>query len=101
VLKGLVTNSEPFFRTPKRAGQHALMLALAEAWEEGLLMLGLWASAIGLHYTPTELVSPDRTVWVIALLIQSIPYAASVLVSLVSALSLPATLLERRRPQPA
>jgi cellulose synthase/poly-beta-1,6-N-acetylglucosamine synthase-like glycosyltransferase len=101
VLKGLVTKSEPFFRTPKRAGQHALMLALAEAWEEGLLMLGLWASAIGLHYTPTELVSPDRTVWVIALLIQSIPYAASVLVSLVSALSLPATLLERRRPQPA
>jgi len=27
VLKGLVTRSEPFFRTPKRAGRHALLLA--------------------------------------------------------------------------
>src|SRR5258706_3401413 len=42
VLKGLVTRSEPFFRTPKRAGRHALLLALAGAWEEMAMMLMLW-----------------------------------------------------------
>jgi exo-beta-1,3-glucanase (GH17 family)/cellulose synthase/poly-beta-1,6-N-acetylglucosamine synthase-like glycosyltransferase len=96
VLKGLVTRSEPFFRTPKRAGQHALWLALAGAWEEAALMLALWGAAFALHATPTELASPDRHVWVIALVIQSIPYTAAVLVSLTSALKLPSTLLERR-----
>ena len=101
VLKGLVTRSEPFFRTPKRAGQHALWLALAGAWEEGALMLALWSAAIALHETPTEFTSPDRHVWVIALVIQSIPYTAAVLVSLTSALKLPASLLERRTLQAA
>jgi cellulose synthase/poly-beta-1,6-N-acetylglucosamine synthase-like glycosyltransferase len=100
VLKGLVTRSEPFFRTPKRAGKHALLLALAGAWEEAAMMLMLWAVAFGLHALPTEFTSPDRTMWLIALLIQSIPYTAAVLVSLASALSLPATLLERRIAEP-
>jgi exo-beta-1,3-glucanase (GH17 family)/cellulose synthase/poly-beta-1,6-N-acetylglucosamine synthase-like glycosyltransferase len=101
VLKGLVTHGEPFFRTPKRAGQHALWMALAGAWEEAALMLALWSAALALYETPTEFSSPDRRVWIIALVIQSIPYAASVLVSLTSALRLPATLLERRKPQAA
>jgi hypothetical protein len=96
VLKGLVTHSEPFFRTPKRAGRHALLLALAGAWEEGAMMLMLWSVAFGLYALPTEFTSPDRTMWLIALLIQSIPYTAAVLVSLASALNLPAALLERR-----
>ncbi|HMI36829.1 MAG TPA: glycosyltransferase, partial [Steroidobacteraceae bacterium] len=100
VLKGLVTHSEPFFRTPKRAGRHALLLALAGAWEEMAMMLMLWGVASGLYALPTEFSSPDRTMWLIALLIQSIPYAAAVLVSLASALNLPAALLERRAVHP-
>jgi exo-beta-1,3-glucanase (GH17 family)/cellulose synthase/poly-beta-1,6-N-acetylglucosamine synthase-like glycosyltransferase len=101
VLKGLVTHSEPFFRTPKRAGRHALLLALAGAWEEAAMMLMLWGVAYGLHALPTEFTSPDRRMWLIALLIQSIPYTAAVLVSLASALNLPAALLERRIARPA
>jgi cellulose synthase/poly-beta-1,6-N-acetylglucosamine synthase-like glycosyltransferase len=100
VLKGLVTHSEPFFRTPKRAGRHALLLALAGAWEEAVMMLLLWGVASGLYSLPTEFTSPDRTMWLIALLIQSIPYTAAVLVSLASALNLPAALLERRAAEP-
>ncbi len=100
VLKGLVTRSEPFFRTPKRAGRHALLLALAGAWEEMAMMLMLWGVASGLYALPTEFSSPDRTMWLIALLIQSIPYTAAVLVSLASALNLPAALLERRAVHP-
>jgi cellulose synthase/poly-beta-1,6-N-acetylglucosamine synthase-like glycosyltransferase len=100
VLKGLVTRSEPFFRTPKRAGRHALLLALAGAWEEAAMMLMLWGVALGLHSLPSEFTSPDRRMWLIALLIQSIPYTAAVLVSLASALNLPAALLERRVARP-
>jgi hypothetical protein len=40
--------------------------------------------------------SPDLTVWLAALLIQSIPYFAALLVSLASAFPLPATLLGAR-----
>jgi cellulose synthase/poly-beta-1,6-N-acetylglucosamine synthase-like glycosyltransferase len=104
VLKGLVTRSEPFFRTPKRAGKAALLLAFAGAWEETVLMLALLGSAWAVHNIPTEISNPDRRVWVIALSIQSIPYAAALLVSLASSFSLPASLLERRpkaRPQAA
>ncbi|HYB33778.1 MAG TPA: hypothetical protein VED45_10175, partial [Steroidobacteraceae bacterium] len=36
---------------------------------------------------------PDRLAWIVVLLIQSIPYACSVLVSLMSAFPLPARLL--------
>jgi hypothetical protein len=39
---------------------------------------------------PEELRGPDVSMWVAVLLIQSIPYAATLLVSLVSALPLPA-----------
>ncbi|HMD58694.1 MAG TPA: hypothetical protein VKG66_02835 [Steroidobacteraceae bacterium] len=95
ILKGLITRSEPFFRTPKRRNPHALLAALGAAREETLLMLGLWGSALGIRMIPRELASPDLTVWIVALMIQSIPYAAAVLVSIISALSLPARLLHR------
>jgi exo-beta-1,3-glucanase (GH17 family)/cellulose synthase/poly-beta-1,6-N-acetylglucosamine synthase-like glycosyltransferase len=102
VLKGLVTRSEPFFRTPKRAERSALLLALAGAWEETVVMVALLGAAWGVHRIPTELANPDRRVWVIALTIQSIPYAASLVVSLASALKLPASLVEHRlKPKPA
>jgi exo-beta-1,3-glucanase (GH17 family)/cellulose synthase/poly-beta-1,6-N-acetylglucosamine synthase-like glycosyltransferase len=105
VLKGLVTRSEPFFRTPKRAGKDALVLAFAGAWEETVLMVALLGCAWAVHDIPHEISSPDRRVWEIALVIQSIPYAAALLVSLASSFNLPASLLEHRtkkpKPQPA
>jgi hypothetical protein len=98
VLKGLITGNEPFFRTPKRAAPHRFFTALGAAREETLLMLGLWVSAWGIHMRPKEMTtSPDMEVWLAALLIQSIPYAAALVVSLASAFHLPASLLGRRR----
>jgi len=97
VLKGLITGNEPFFRTPKRAAPHRFFTALGAAREETLLMLGLWVSALGIHMRPKEMASPDLMVWLAALLIQSIPYAAALVVSLASAFQLPASLLGRRR----
>jgi hypothetical protein len=96
MLGGLVRRDRPFFRTPKRAARHAWLQGLAAAREEAFLMAGLWSAAFAVAHIPevdgslTGLVgSPDLTVWVAVLLIQSVPYAAAVVVSMVSCLALP------------
>jgi exo-beta-1,3-glucanase (GH17 family)/cellulose synthase/poly-beta-1,6-N-acetylglucosamine synthase-like glycosyltransferase len=95
VMKGLFTSNEPFFRTPKRAMPHALFKALAGAREETLLMVTLWMAAWGILRIPLadDIGGPDLTVWIAVLLIQSIPYTAALLVSLVSAFNVPASAL--------
>jgi hypothetical protein len=92
VIKGLSTNSEPFFRTPKTGESQRLLHALGAAREEILLMIGLWLSAWGVsRSTLTE--GPDRLAWIVVLLVQSVPYVSSALASLASAFPLPARLL--------
>jgi hypothetical protein len=59
------------------------------------LMLSAWAVA---HFVPTEgrdrySWGPDRLAWIVVLLVQSVPYASALLVSLASAFPLPARLL--------
>ena len=93
VIKGLFTNGEPFFRTPKTGRSQRLLQALGTAREEMLLMIGLWLSAWGVAHAHGGTEGPDRLAWIIVLLIQSVPYASSVLVSLISAFSFPARLL--------
>jgi exo-beta-1,3-glucanase (GH17 family)/cellulose synthase/poly-beta-1,6-N-acetylglucosamine synthase-like glycosyltransferase len=96
VLKGLFTRGEPFFRTPKNAGSQRVVQALAAARDEAVIMLGLWLSAWGVsHSTTYQTRGPDRIAWVVVLLIQSVPYLSSLLVSLTSAFPLPAKLLGR------
>ena len=56
-------------------------------------MLALWTCTIGIRTIPNDMASTDLTVWLAALLIQSIPYTAALLVSLTSAFMLPASLL--------
>lgn len=92
-LKGLITNNEPFFRTPKHSQPHAFATAFASARIETLLMLALWLAAFAVTQVPEERTSPDRAMWTIMLLIQSLPYFAALLVSLASAFPLPARLL--------
>jgi len=101
VLKGLVTRDEPFIRTPKGSQPHALMEGLAAAKQETLFLGAMLAVVYCLTHQfavtanfslgiPEELKGPDVSAWVAVLLIQSIPYAAALIVSFVSALSLPA-----------
>ncbi len=97
VLKGLVTRNEPFFRTPKLARPHGLLAAISAARQEIALMLALWACAAGTAYIADEYSGPDMSVWIIVLIIQSLPYLAAMLVSLASAFRLPASLLGRDR----
>jgi len=93
-VKGLVTRGEPFFRTPKRGATSGLLHALAAAREETLMMLGLMLSAWAVAHTGLpESAGPDRLAWIVVLLVQSVPYASALVVSLVSAFRLPARLL--------
>ncbi|HVH83911.1 MAG TPA: glycosyltransferase [Steroidobacteraceae bacterium] len=100
-VKGLVTRSEPFFRTPKQGRTSGLLHALAAAREETLLMSGLMLSAWAVAHLGLNRVQgpegfawgPDRVAWIVVLLVQSVPYASSLVVSLMSAFPLPARLL--------
>lgn len=103
VVKGLFTKGEPFFRTPKAGDMQPALRALAAARDETLLMIGLWLCAWGVsHGTSVHGCTsdprlgcggPDRFAWIVVLLVQSVPYASSLLVSLASAFPLPARLL--------
>lgn len=83
MLTGLFTRRAPFLRTPKLAGAHGLLKAIAAAREEFLMLATLWLTA-GLLFHLGSPDSPDMLMWVIVLLIQSIPYAAAVIVSWIS-----------------
>lgn len=96
-VKGLVTHSEPFFRTPKKGSSSGLWHALAAAREETIMMVGLLLSAWAVSHTALpQNAGPDHFAWIVVLLIQSVPYASSLIVSLVSAFRLPARLLGTR-----
>jgi exo-beta-1,3-glucanase (GH17 family)/cellulose synthase/poly-beta-1,6-N-acetylglucosamine synthase-like glycosyltransferase len=92
VIKGLFTRSEPFFRTPKKGESARLLHALAAAREESLMMIGLWLAAWGVAHSPQQQ-GPDRLAWIVVLMIQSVPYASTLVASLASAFPLPARLL--------
>jgi hypothetical protein len=83
-LTGFLVKDMPFFRTPKQARKHALFKALLAAREEALIgaALCLAAFAIMLNFGTDSL---DLLMWTIMLLLQAVPYAAAVMVSIISA----------------
>ncbi|MBR9985378.1 MAG: beta-(1-3)-glucosyl transferase, partial [Desulfosarcina sp.] len=83
MVSGLITRDKPFFRTPKMAGASLLTRALTASLEEILLLAALLsaASAIALGQTMDTL---DMILWVTVLVVQSLPYAATLFVALVS-----------------
>lgn len=112
IVKGLFTRNEPFFRTPKEKQPHALAEGFAAASTETAWLVAFVLAAIGLTHQftlapglvlgiPEELKAPDVSLWVAVLLIQAIPYAASLFMSLVSAMSLPARWLGQPPTQPS
>jgi len=83
ILLGFFTKDKPFFRTPKRTKRHALLQALQSAREEGLIMLALWLAAICVVVVQGS-ETADLMVWIMVLLVQSIPYLATVIMAMVS-----------------
>jgi hypothetical protein len=84
VLLGFVTKDGSFFRTPKMAGSHTMARALAAAREELLLLTALLLAAAGVAMLPWS-AGVDLRLWVVVLLVQAIPYASSLLMSVISA----------------
>ena len=85
MLLGLFTRNKPFMRTPKMERASALFKAIVVSREEITLLAALWAMAGTLVYQQYEAASLDLLLWVIVLLVQSIPYLATVMVAIISA----------------
>lgn len=97
MLAGLHTTSIGFFRTPKTGETHSLRQALMDAREEALMAAGLLiaAAAIALRY---DAYLADTRLWIALLVVQSTPYVAAVVLSLVSTLQhLPTRLFSGKR----
>jgi exo-beta-1,3-glucanase (GH17 family)/cellulose synthase/poly-beta-1,6-N-acetylglucosamine synthase-like glycosyltransferase len=84
VLLGFVTKNKPFFRTPKLVDSNPIVKALAAAREEILILTALLLAAICVALLPNVAIF-DLYLWVVVLLVQAIPYAASLWMSLASA----------------
>jgi len=82
--QGLFSCNKPFLRTPKMAQSAALLHALDASREESLFAIALWmAAAFIAHTIGTD--TFDLLLWVIVLLVQSLPYLAALLMSIISA----------------
>ena len=84
ILYGLVTRSIPFFRTPKIVRSRAIWHALQAAREEGLIMVALLSAAYAIVLRQGS-ETLDVLVWIMVLLVQSIPYLAAAIMSIISA----------------
>ncbi len=85
VIYGLCTSRLPFMRTPKMDERATLGMALGMARGEALLTILLWLAAIVL-WTTNGVVDPEARLWSVFMVVQSLPFAAAVLVSVVNAL---------------
>jgi len=85
MLSGFFTSGKPFFRTPKQAHNVALIKAIFDCRDEMFLMLSLWIVAGGVALRQ-DVQNFDLLLWIIVLLVQSIPYLAALVVSIVSAI---------------
>jgi exo-beta-1,3-glucanase (GH17 family)/cellulose synthase/poly-beta-1,6-N-acetylglucosamine synthase-like glycosyltransferase len=83
-LTGLVDSGVGFFRTPKKSQAHGVLAAFHAAREELLFGSALVLGGIAV-VTREDGQLFDVQLWSTMLTIQAIPYAASVLVSLISA----------------
>lgn len=85
VIYGLITSRLPFMRTPKMDERATLGMALGMARSEAILTGLLWLSAIVLWRT-NGVLDPEARLWAVFMLVQSLPFAAAVFVSVVNAL---------------
>ena len=83
MLYGVFTNNQPFIRTPKRTNPSALLSAFTSAYEETLMLIAFILAIMTLNSLP-RVDSPDYRMWIVLLGMQCIPYAATLLTSLIS-----------------
>lgn len=84
VIYGLATSRLPFMRTPKMDERATLGMALGMARGELVLTVLLWLAAIVL-WTTNGVLDPEARLWSVFMVVQSLPFFAAVLVSVVNA----------------
>ncbi len=85
VIYGLLTSRLPFMRTPKMDERATFAMALGMARGEAVLMILLWLAALVLWNT-SGVIDPEARLWAAFMVVQSLPFTAAVVVSLVNAL---------------
>lgn len=85
VIYGLATSRLPFMRTPKMDERATLGMALGMARGEAVLTAALWIAAAVLWFG-AGVIDPEARLWSLFMLVQSLPFAAAVAISVVNAL---------------
>ena len=81
--QGIFTKSTPFMRTPKMANKAAVTQGFLMAAEETALMVAQWISAGAVLWLYTWK-HPDARLWAGVLIVQSMPFLASLVTSMIS-----------------
>jgi cellulose synthase/poly-beta-1,6-N-acetylglucosamine synthase-like glycosyltransferase len=84
MLTSCVNRGIGFFRTPKNASAQGLLRALLDAREELLFLVALLIGSIAVLWREDGALL-DVRLWAALLMIQAVPYAAALLVSMISA----------------
>jgi exo-beta-1,3-glucanase (GH17 family)/cellulose synthase/poly-beta-1,6-N-acetylglucosamine synthase-like glycosyltransferase len=94
ILAGFVKKDKPFFRTPKLAERLSYTSAFVVVYEEVILMLLFILAIVGVlitHSPSNENLllrgydSPDLVFWLVVLCVQTVPYLAAIVMSLLGA----------------
>jgi hypothetical protein len=83
ILRGIFTKSMPFLRTPKCESKSAVIKGLVMARGEALMLVMLLAAVV-INYNFGNDQTEERLIRAALLLIQALPYAAALLLSLFS-----------------
>jgi cellulose synthase/poly-beta-1,6-N-acetylglucosamine synthase-like glycosyltransferase len=91
--QGIATKSTPFLRTPKMADKAAFTQGLMMASEEALLAVLHWVAAAAVLVAPILIdgdyrnyYDPDVRLWSAVLVVQSMPFLAALVTSMISTL---------------
>ncbi len=84
--QGTFTKSIPFLRTPKMENRAAFTKGFQMAAEETALMLALWVAAAAVLMPRYNLYDPEVHLWSLVLVVQSMPFLASLITSMISTL---------------
>ena len=87
MIAGLFTSSKPFLRTPKCESSAPWTQIFKVARAEAALLIGTIAAIFGTMWS-TQFDDPADVVWVAALSVMAVPYAAALLVALFSTMKL-------------
>lgn len=86
VISGILTSRKPFLRTPKCEDPAMLSQVLRQTWQEVTLLSLCWLALFAMVYN-RGFDDPAAMLWMVMLAIQSMPYAATVITAVLSAVS--------------